>query len=122
MRHMTQRRLLEIKAGVFLLSGAGLPARGGSYHADTTCFSTEQLLKKSLCPVGDSSGQEYVLYYISQLHIVFISARWIYDLTGEFCRFLRPFSAGRNFRSNIDTGGNATGPGTSLSRRLEVRK
>src|SRR5699024_7399982 len=28
-------------------------------------------------------------YYVIQLHIALYSARWVYDLPGEFCRFLR---------------------------------
>ena len=40
----------------------------------------------------------------------------------EFCRFLRYFGAGRSCRSNIDTGGDAIGPGFSLSRRSGVRR
>ena len=85
-------------------------------------FHQNNFLKKSLCPAGGSSGHEYELYHVRKLHIAFIFAQWVYDLPGEFCRFLRSFSAGRNFRSNIDTVGGATGPGFSLSRRSGVRK
>ena len=49
-------------------------------------------------------------------------ARWVYDLPGEFCRFLRSLGAGRSCRRNMDTGGDATGPGFSLSRRSGVRR
>ena len=43
-------------------------------------------------------------------------------MPGEFCRFLRFFGAGRSCRRNMDTGGDATGPGFSLSRRSGVRR
>jgi len=85
-------------------------------------FQKRNFLKKSLYPTGGSSGQQYELYHVRKLHIAFIFARSVYDLTGEFCRFLRPFGAGRNFRSNIDTGGGGTGLCFSLSRRSGVRK
>lgn len=68
-----------------------------------------------------AANAEYI-YHVRKLHNAFIFARWVYDLPGEFCRFLRFFGAGRSFRSNIDTGGDATGPGFSLSRRSGVRR
>src|SRR5699024_2972381 len=33
--------------------------------------------------------QQYELYHVRQLHITFHFARWVYDLPGEFCHFLR---------------------------------
>ena len=52
-------------------------------------FQKRNFLKKSLYPTGGSSGQEYELYHVRKLHIAFTFARWVYDLPGEFCRFLR---------------------------------
>ena len=85
-------------------------------------FQKRNFLKKACTQQGGSSGQQYELYHVRQLHNAFVFARWVYDLPGEFCRFLRFFGAGRSFRSNIDTGGDATGPGFSLSRRSGVRR
>ena len=84
-------------------------------------FPKHNFLKKPVSNRGQP-GQWYELYHVRKLHINFIFARWVYDLPGEFCRFLRYFGAGRSCRSNIDTGGDATGPGLSLSRRSGVRR
>ena len=36
-----------------------------------------------------TSGHEYVLYYVNQFHNTSNFARWVYDLPGEICCFLR---------------------------------
>ena len=79
-------------------------------------------LKKALPRHGNIPAMSMNYTHVRKLHINLIFARWVYDLPGEFCRFLRYFGAGRSCRSNIDTGGDATGPGLSLSRRSGVRR
>ena len=49
-------------------------------------FQRHSLLKKPI-PNRGSSGQQYELYNVNKLHIAFIFARWVYDLSGEFCHF-----------------------------------
>ena len=105
----------------FYLSVQNRRPKEGAAMLIRPAFQRNKFLK-SLCPAGDSSGQEYVLYHARKLHCTFTFAQWVYDLPGEFCRFLRPFGAGRSCRSNVDTGGNATSPGFSLSRRSGVRR
>ena len=66
---------------------------------------------KNLSPAAGTGGHKYELYHVNQLHIISSFARWVCDLPGEFCCFLRSFDAGRSCRSNKDTGGDATDPG-----------
>ena len=43
-----------------------------------------------------TSGHEYALYRVNKLHITSSFARWVCDLLGEICCFLRFFGAGRS--------------------------
>ena len=52
---------------------------------------------KSLSPAAGTGGHEYELYHVNQLHIVSSFARWVCDLPGEFCCFLRPDIRPGNF-------------------------
>lgn len=52
-------------------------------------FQRNNFSKKACTQRGGSSGQEYELYHVRKLHIAFTFARWVCDLPGEFCRFLR---------------------------------
>ena len=56
---------------------------------------------KSLSSAAGTSGHEYALYYVNYLHITFTFARWVYDLPGEICCFLRPVSAANNSLKKI---------------------
>ena len=51
---------------------------------------------KSLSPATGTGGHEYELYHVNYLHIAFTFARWVYDLPGEICCFLRPASTANN--------------------------
>ena len=64
---------------------------------------------KSLSSAAGTSGHEYALYYVNYLHITFTFARWVYDLPGEICCFLRFFGAGRSRYTATDerSGGNS---------------
>ena len=78
--------------------------------------------KKRLSPATGISASHYVLYHVNQLHNTSVSARWVCDLPGEFCCFLRSFGAGRRFRRSTDTRDGITGPIISPSRRSGVRE
>ena len=52
---------------------------------------------KSLSPAAGISSHEYELYHVNYLHIAFTFARWVYDLPGEICCFLRPDIRPGNF-------------------------
>ena len=54
-------------------------------------------VKKSLSPATGTSGHEYVLYHVNQLHNISVFARLICDLPGEFCCFLRFTQQSENF-------------------------
>ena len=56
---------------------------------------------KSLSPAAGTSGHEYELYHVNYLYIAFTFARWVYDLPGEICCFLRPVSAANNSLKKI---------------------
>ena len=77
---------------------------------------------KSLSPVAGTSGHEYELYHVNQLHIVSSFARWVCDLPGEFCYFLRFFGAGRGRHAVTDERSGANSFIFSLSRRSGVRR
>lgn len=68
-------------------------------------FQRHSLLKKSLYPTGGSSGQQYELYNVNKLHIAFIFARWVYDLSGEFCHFCGFKFALEVFQKKVQKGG-----------------
>ena len=70
-----------------------------------SCFSKASLVKKSLYPTGGSSGQQYELYNVNKLHIAFIFARWVYDLSGEFCHFCGFKFALEVFQKKVQKGG-----------------
>ena len=44
---------------------------------------------KNLFQSADRFGHKYELYHVNKLHIICCSARWVCDLPGAFCRFLR---------------------------------
>ena len=46
-------------------------------------------LKKSHPPAGEKYGWNNELYDAIKYHNFFTFARWVYDLPGEFCYFLR---------------------------------
>src|SRR5699024_12308236 len=74
-------------------------AHGGSRH-EAKSVSTEYngvcAIKKSPSPSTGKSACQYVLYHVNQLYIASISARWVCDLPGEICCFLRFPGAGRS--------------------------
>ena len=45
--------------------------------------------KKSPFHSSERFGHEYELYHVNNLHITCHCARWVCDLPGAFCRFLR---------------------------------
>ena len=45
--------------------------------------------KKSPFQSAERFGHEYELYNVNKLHITCYFARWVCDLPGAFCRFLR---------------------------------
>lgn len=45
--------------------------------------------KKSPFHSAERFGHEYELYHVNKLHIAWYYARWVCDLPGAFCRFLR---------------------------------
>lgn len=45
--------------------------------------------KKSPFHSSERFGHEYELYHVNKLHITCHCARWVCDLPGAFCRFLR---------------------------------
>ena len=69
-----------------------------------------------------TSGHEYELYHVNYLHIIFAFARWVYDLPGEICCFLRFFGAGRGRHVAANDRSGLSSFIFSLSRRLGVRK
>ena len=71
---------------------------------------------KSLSPAAGTGGHEYELYHVNKLHISSF-ARWVYDLPGEFCYFLRFFGAGRGRHAVTDERSGANSFIFSLSRR-----
>ena len=56
---------------------------------------------KILSPAEGTSDHEYELYHVNQLHITSTFARWVYDLPGEICCFLRPASTANNSLKKI---------------------
>ena len=77
---------------------------------------------KSLSPAAGTGGHEYELYHVNQLHIVSHFARWVCDLPGEFCYFLRFFGAGRGRHAVTDERSGANSFIFSLSCRSGVRR
>ena len=77
--------------------------------------------KKSPSPNTGTSGYKYVLYHISQTHNTSF-ARWVYDLPGEFCYFLRFFGAGWSRRIVTDERSGENSFIFSFFRRLGVRR
>lgn len=77
----------------FSFPGAGSAAHGGSRHeakSVSTKYDGVCTVKKSPSPATGTRGHEYVLYHVNQLHIASAFARWVCDLPGEICCFLRP--------------------------------
>lgn len=68
-------------------------------------FQRHSLLKKAYTQQGGSSGQQYELYNVNKLHIAFIFARWVYDLSGEFCHFCGFKFALEVFQKKVQKGG-----------------
>ena len=77
---------------------------------------------KSLSPATGTGDHEYELYHVNQLHIASPFARWVCDLPGEFCCFLRFFGAGRDRHAVTDERSGANSFIFSLSRRSGVRR
>ena len=77
---------------------------------------------KSLSPATGTSGHKYELYHVNHLHITFTFARWVYNLPGEICYFLRFPGAGRSRYTATDerSGGNSLI--FSFTRRSGVRR
>ena len=83
----------QIKAAVLFapqtddaLMLAGSAAHGGSRHeakSVSTYYDRLCTVKKSPSPAAGTSGHEYVLYHVNQLHITSSFARWVCDLPGE---------------------------------------
>ena len=52
-----------------------------------------------------TSGHEYVLYHVNKLHIASSFARWVCDLPGEICCFLRPAPPAKTFSKKFPKSG-----------------
>lgn len=65
---------------------------------------------------------KYALYHVNQLHIASAFARWVYDLPGEICCFLRFPGAGRGRHIAASERSGISSFIFSLSRRSEVRR
>src|SRR5699024_9776574 len=107
------------------LTLAGSAAHGGSRH-EAKSVSTEYdrlcTVKKSPSPTTGTSGHEYELYHVNHLHITFNFARWVYDLPGEICCFLRFFGAGRGRHVAANERSGLSSFIFSFSRRSGVRR
>ena len=69
-----------------------------------------------------ASGHEYALYHVNQLHIASAFARWVCDLPGEICCFLRFPSAGRGRQIAVGERSGLSSFIFSFSRRSGVRR
>ena len=69
-----------------------------------------------------ASGHEYALYHVNQLHIASSFARWVCDLPGEICCFLRFSGAGRGRHIAASERSGISSFIFSLSRRSGVRR
>ena len=79
-------------------------------------------LKKSPSPVAGISGHEYALYHVNKLHIASAFARWVCDLPGEICCFLRFVGAGRGRHIAVSERSRISNFIFSFSRRSGVRR
>ena len=77
---------------------------------------------KSPSPATGTSGHEYVLYHVNQLHIASAFAWWVYDLPGEICCFLRFPGAGWGRHIAASERSGISSFIFSLSRRSGVRR
>ena len=78
--------------------------------------------KKARPPATGTSGHEYVLYHVNKLHIASSFARWVCDLPGETCCFLRFPGAGRSRNVAANERSGISSFIFSLSRRSGVRR
>ena len=60
---------------------------------------------KSPSPATGTSGHEYELYHVNYIHIAFAFARWVCDLPGEICCFLRPAPPAKTFSKKFPKSG-----------------
>src|SRR5699024_1751487 len=107
------------------LTLTGSAAHGGSCH-EAKSVSTEydgvRTIKKSPFLKAGKSVYQYVLYHVNQLHIASSFARWVYDLPGEICCFLRFFGAGRGRHIAVNERSGLSSFIFSFSRRSGVRR
>ena len=60
------------------------------YTANRHNLAVLDLSKKARPPPGGNCGHEVILYDVDIVNCTVQTARWVYDLPGGFCRFLRP--------------------------------
>ena len=107
------------------LTLAGSAAHGGSCHEAKSVSTNSDgvcTVKKSPSPATGTSGYKYALYHVNQLHIASAFARWVCDLPGEICCFLRFFGAGRGRHIAASERSGISSFIFSLSRRSGVRR
>ena len=63
-------------------------------------------------------GQQYELYCVNKFHNTSVFARWVYDLPGEICCFLRSAPRPKNFSEKFSKRRRLAGQNQSIFRSM----